>query len=149
MTTRPKNSPTETDPRSESERSEAMNRFPQPDEGRRPAAEACPCCGNPQARQTQGPADPSRRESGETPCPFCRALMRKGILLIEVEDWGGGPPGEPRRTGRVACVDESGIRRCVRPLELAEQTLRQRHAFVSQAAWESFGLAKAGAGELN
>ena len=70
--------------------------------------------------------------------------MQEGILLIEVEDWGGGPPGEPRRTGRSACVAESGIRRCVHPPELADHTVRQRFAFVSQAAWKSFGLAKAG-----
>ena len=69
------------------------------------------------------------------------------ILLIEVEDWGGGPPGEPRRTGRAACIAEAGLRRCVRSAELVEHTLRKRYAFVSQAAWKSFGLAGVGEGE--
>ena len=148
MTTRPKKSPTESDPRPQGARSEATPCRTPADEAREPAAAACSCCGNPQSQRSFDPVDSQGREPDATACPFCRALMRKGILLIEVENWGGGPPGgEPRRTGRVACVDESSILRCVRPRALAEETLRQRRAFVSQAAWESFGLA--GTGELN
>ncbi len=32
---------------------------------------------------------------------------------------------------------------------LVEQTLRKRYAFVSQAAWKSFGLAGVGEAEVN
>ncbi len=129
-----------------------------PDPAGAPAREPCPCCGRTPAPgafdpnhplDPLDPFDPTWREPDAKACRFCRQRMQEGILLIEVEDWGGGPPGEPRRTGRVACVAETGLRRCVRPVELLEHTLRKRYAFVSQAAWKSFGLAKAGRGELN
>jgi hypothetical protein len=119
----------------------------QPNDARQPAA--CPCCGLAEPQRTVDPSDSKGRDPDETPCRFCRERMKKGILLIEVEDWGGGPPGEPRRTGRAACIAEAGLRRCVRSPELVEHTLRKRYAYVSQAAWKSFGLAKAGEGEVN
>ena len=119
----------------------------QPNDARQPAA--CPCCGLLRAQHTVAPLDSQRRDPDAPPCRFCRERMKKGILLIEVEDWGGGPPGEPRRTGRAACIGEQGLRRRVQSEALVEQTLRKRYAFVSQAAWKSFGLATAGEREVN
>ena len=71
------------------------------------------------------------------PCPECKELMEKGIMLLSVRDGESGI--NPYRTGNMAVITEEGIQKMLSK-EKADELMRTRFAFVEDTVWEKLGL---------
>lgn len=82
----------------------------------------------------------------DQPCDKCAEFMKQGIILISVRDGEEDKIDKdsklpnPHRTGCFAVVAEVYIRRVIQPEETAERIIKQRVAFVPDAAWDLLGL---------
>jgi len=66
------------------------------------------------------------------PCDACKALMDKGITLVEASP---NADGTPKFTGRWAVVSEEAIERIFKPAETVAAVLRHRKAYVEPEAF--------------
>ena len=73
-------------------------------------------------------------------CDTCAGHMLQGVILISVRN--DCEPGDenPYRTGGWVVITDDAIRRIVGPLELRDEILRLRMAFVPDEAWDRLGL---------
>ena len=74
------------------------------------------------------------------PCEACEGLMKKGIILISVDEHLTDDPKDPYRSGAMAVVKEDAVRKLVHPPKLLKEILAKRMAFVSDDAWDKLQL---------
>lgn len=68
------------------------------------------------------------------PCDECKKLMEQGVMLIKVKE------EDPEyRLGNIAVVKDEAIRQMFTE-EYAEDLIKKRACFLSDKAWEMFGL---------
>ncbi len=68
------------------------------------------------------------------PCSECKKLMEQGVMLIKVKE------EDPEyRLGNIAVVKDEAIRKMFTE-EYAEDLIKKRACFLSDKAWEIFGL---------
>jgi len=82
---------------------------------------------------------PKRVCLDRAPCNECAELMRKGIILISVDEARSTDQSNPYRTGGWVVVKEDFVKRAIQG-ELGAVVLKQRIAFVPDDAWNMLGL---------
>jgi hypothetical protein len=109
--------------------------------GVNPAIPCCYFCGKEKdeivlfGRLKGDVAAPRKAVLDKVPCDECAEYMKKGIILISVENgWDG--KGEPFRTGRFVVVKEDALRKVITNAEALQQILRQRVSFVQDEAFD-------------
>ena len=85
------------------------------------------------------PEAPRRLVASMEPCDNCKALMARGITLMEANEPSPGQTPEP--TGRWFVVTEEATERMF-DAEMAAATLLHRKAWISPEAIERLGLAE-------
>ena len=73
----------------------------------------------------------------QEPCDDCKSWMKKGVILIQVED--NSEPPHPVRTGGFCVISEAGIRKMFTD-EAATDLLEKRAGFLEQSLWEDVGI---------
>jgi hypothetical protein len=73
----------------------------------------------------------------KNPCDKCESYMQESIILISCrEPREGEDLNNPYRTGGWCVVKESAIRKMIKPIELANEIIQKRVAFVPDDAWK-------------
>lgn len=74
------------------------------------------------------------------PCDECKADMRRGIVLVEIEKGDPAKMRDIHRTGNVAVVEESEVENLTDDASIVSRVRETRFAFVPEDAWERLGL---------
>ena len=74
------------------------------------------------------------------PCRECQEHMRKGVILVSVDEAKSVDLQNPWRTGGWVVVREAFVKRVFRPSELVETVLRRRMAFMPDETWDLLEL---------
>jgi hypothetical protein len=90
-------------------------------------------------RGEHDPEAPRRMVASLEPCDNCKALMARGITLMEAHEPAPGQMPEP--TGRWFVMTEDAVTR-IFDAEAAQAALRHRKAWISIEAVERLGLLK-------
>jgi len=75
------------------------------------------------------------------PCDACKALMRQGVMLIEVRNGESGD--NPHRTGRQWVIRDEAVKQIFQPPKQVADILRSRVAFIDQQSARAIGLHEA------
>jgi hypothetical protein len=74
------------------------------------------------------------------PCDTCKGYMQQGIILISVDEKKTDDMKNPWRSGGWVVVKDALIERAVSSVELRDDILKKRVAFLPDEVWDRFGL---------
>jgi len=74
------------------------------------------------------------------PCDKCKEYMKKGVLLISVDEQHSPDRDNPYRTGGWVVVTEDFIKRVCKSEELIASLLKTRVGFMPDEVWDHLGL---------
>jgi hypothetical protein len=77
------------------------------------------------------------------PCDECKEWMKRGIILISIQDADVGKEN-PYRTGGWVVVTEEALARIVATKSLLETILRERVVFIPDQVWDQIVLPRSG-----
>lgn len=84
---------------------------------------------------------PDKIVMNKEPCDKCKEYMKKGIILISVDESKSDDRQNPWRTGGWVVVKEEAVRSFgIKSEELLEDICKTRLAFLPDDAWDKLGL---------
>lgn len=73
-------------------------------------------------------------------CDVCLGYMKKGVILISVDESKTTDQKNPHRSGGWVVVTDDAIRRVIQNHEMRDFVLKRRLAFVPDEVWDLIGL---------
>jgi len=122
-----------------------MRIVPDPVHGLNPGIELCFFCNKEKSivlfgSALKGERAPHKAVYDHAPCDACANLMKQGVLLISIDEKkSAGNHKNPWRTGGWVVVKDAFIQKVFQP-EVAIDVIKKRVAFLSDEAWDLFGL---------
>jgi len=85
------------------------------------------------------------------PCDKCKAMMRAGIMIVEMKNGTSNSVDDmSSRTGNIYVLKEEAVEKMLSPGKMKDETLRLRLCFMDEETTEKIGLKEAvGTHELN
>lgn len=95
-----------------------------------------------------GDAEAPRRVCLDTePCNECKGYMKRGVILVSVDESKTEDEKNPYRSGGWIVIKVEAIKRLPFPEEIIKDILDKRIAFIADPVWDALGLPRGAAKE--